>query len=342
MNSISIKTKLQSWKRKTIRKSELENLLHISSDAELFDLVSDAADHGFLSPVKASGTNGNRLYPIYLKYKITIVDDYSEALSRISVLHPTILKNGYLQTKPELYLKYEDQFQKLNRYLFQPHSSTPVSKKERSFEIFDEEKQLDDNAFHSLLERLGLTRDVLCYYETPEYCFNDYIPKRKAQMTLLICENKDIWFNIRRRMYEDSASTIFGTHIDGVVYGGGNKVSESGALSAYTDFMDTDSVKYFYWGDVDRAGLNIYLSLIKNNPDLDIHLFLPAYEQMLCMAETRNIPDSADHREQVRDYEPIYALFSEEMKHCLSEYIDKNKRIPQEIISYEKLLGVMR
>ncbi len=342
MKSVGIKTKLQSWKRKTISKSDLENLLHTSSDAELYSLVSDAVDDGLLSPINASGINGNRSYPIYLKYRITLTNDYSEVLARISMLHPAITKTGYLQAKPELYLKYEDQFQKLNRYLFQTHPSISVSKKERSFEIFDEEKLLDDSSFHGLLEHLELTSEVLCYYETPEYCFNDYIPERKGQMTLLICENKDIWFNIRRRMYEDFASTIFETHIDGVVYGSGNKVSEVGALSAYTKFMDTDNVRYLYWGDIDRAGLSIYLSLIKNNPELDIQLFIPAYEQMLCLAESRSIPDSADHRERVQAYGEIYELFSAEMMHRLSEYIDANKRIPQEIISYEKLLEVMR
>jgi len=56
----------------------------------------------------------------------------------------------------------------------------------------------------------------------------------------------------------------------------------------------------------------------------------------------RTIPDSLDHREQNRNYEPIYDLFSNEMKRRLSDYINANKRIPQEIISYEKLLEVMR
>lgn len=342
MRNTSIKTILQSWKKKTISKSELESSLHTSSDTELCNLVSDAVDKGLISPVKTSGTNGNRAYPIYLKYRITIVEDYNEALSAISMLHPAIIKSGYLQAKPELYLKYEAQFQKLNHYLFQTQASTPVSRKERSFAIFDEEKQLDDSSFHGLLERLGITAEVLCYYDTPEYCFNDYIPERKAQMKLLICENKDIWFNIRRRIYEDSVRNIFGVRIDGVVYGSGNKVSELGALSAYTQFMGADSIRYFYWGDIDRAGLNIFISLVKNNPQLDIQLFTPAYEEMLRLAELHNIPDSLDHREQNRNYESIYNLFPNEMKHRLSDYINSNKRIPQEIISYEKLLEVMR
>lgn len=339
---MNIETKLKAWNKKIISLSELESLLHTGSDAELYSLVSDAVAKGYLTPVKSSGVNGNRVYSIFLKYRITISEDYSEAVDEISFLHPTIVKSGYLQSKPELYLKYKEQINKLNSYLFSKHSEIAVSKKERSFAIFDDEKQLEDSSFCNLLEHLGLAAETLCYYETPEYCFNDYIPNRKMQMTLLICENKDIWFNIRRRMYEDGACEIFETHIDGVVYGCGNKVSEAGALSEYTRFMGAEHVHYLYWGDIDRSGLNIYFSLLKNNPKLDIRLFAAAYEKMLELSENRTVPDSIDHRERLGDYESIYNLFSGEAKAQLIRAIELNKRIPQEIISYENLLTSMR
>lgn len=339
---MSVETKLKSWDKKTISLSELGNLLHTSSDAELCNLVSDAVASGLLTAVKNAGTNGNRSYPLYLKYRITISEDYSDALSEIALLHPALNKAGYLRSKPEMYIKFRVQLQKLNIYLFNTQPGVSVSKKERSFEIFGEEKQLDDAAFRGLLDRLDLTSDVLRYYETPEYCFNDYIPRRKDQMVLLILENKDIWFNIRRRMYEDDAREILGIHIDGVVYGSGNRVSKIGALSEYTHFMGADSVKYLYWGDIDRAGLNIYLSLLKNNPKLDIRLFVPAYAEMLYLSENREIPDSDDHRERMGNYEEIYELFSYEDRNRLLNLIENNKRLPQEIVNYEILQEIMR
>ena len=337
-----IETQLKSWNKKTISKSELGNLFHTGSDAELCNLVSDAVASGFLAPVRSSGTNGNRAYPLYLKYRLTISEDCSDALSEIDMLHPSMNKSGYLRSKPEAYVKYRPQLQLLSAYLFKRQPEVSVSKKERSFEIFGEEKQLEDTAFRSLLDRLDFTPDVLRYYETPEYCFNDYIPERKNRMVLLILENKDIWFNIRRRMYEDGASEILETRIDGAVYGAGNRVSEQGALSEYTRFMRAESVRYLYWGDIDRAGLNIFLSLLKNNPKADISLFVPAYEEMLRLSEDRKVPDSGDHRERMGNYEEIYGLFSEEGRNRLIKLIEDNKRLPQEIINYENLLSIMR
>jgi hypothetical protein len=263
-------------------------------------------------------------------------------LKDISALHPLLQSNGYLQSKPEEYKKYRLQLQKLDRYLFyRSENEISISRKERSFEIFDEEKTLDDKTFCALLERSGITADSLAFYDTPEYCFNDYIPDRKAQMTLLICENKDIWFNIRRMMFENNATNIFDIHIDGVVYGCGNKVSGMDALTSYTEFIGSE-VKYLYWGDIDRAGLNIYLSAVRANPNINIKLFVRAYEEMLRLAQTKNIPDSDDERNRIEDYSQIFGLVDQNLRTLFEQSIQNNKRIPQEIITYAFLKENMR
>ena len=335
--------KLKKYCKKTISKMDMETVFATSSDEELFGIISVLSEQQILFPIKSSKTNGNRLYPIYLKYKISLPQDtYESELKDISALHPLLQSNGYLQSKPEEYKKYRLQLQKLDRYLFyRSENEISISRKERSFEIFDEEKTLDDKTFCSLLERIGITVGVLAFYDTPVYCFNDYIPDRKAQMTLLICENKDIWFNIRRMMFENNATNIFDIHIDGVVYGCGNKVSGMGALTTYTEFIGSE-VKYLYWGDIDRAGLNIYLSAVRANPNIDIKLFVPAYEEMLRLAQTRNIPDSDDERDRIEDYSQIFGLVDQNLRTIFEQSIQNNKRIPQEIITYAFLKENMR
>ena len=335
--------KLKKYGKKTISKTDLETLFAASSDEDLFGIISVLSEQQILFPIKSSKTNGNRLYPIYLKYKVSLPQDtYESELKEMSALHPLLQSNGYLQSKPEEYKKYRLQLQKLDRYLFyRSENEISISRKERSFEIFDEEKTLDDKTFCALLERIGITVDTLAFYDTPEYCFNDYIPDRKAQMTLLICENKDIWFNIRRMMFENNATNIFDTHIDGVVYGCGNKVSGMGALTTYTEFIGSE-VTYLYWGDIDRAGLNIFLSAVRANPNIDIKLFVPAYEEMLRLAQTRNIPDSDDERNRIEDYSQIFDLVDQNLRNLFEQSIQNNKRIPQEIITYAFLKENMR
>lgn len=335
--------KIKSFGKKTITKNELESIFCVSAEKELFDIIAQLSAQNVLAPMKSAKTNGNLVYPVYEKYRIIIPHDtYSLEQAEIKALHPLILQNGYLQARPEEYVKYQSLLKKLDRYLFsRQESSHAVSRKERSFEIFDEEKVLDDQTFCSFLSRLGITKGILHFYDTPEYCFNDYIPEKKPQMTLLICENKDIWFNIRRMMFENHMQVIFDTHIDGVVLGCGNKISGAGALMSYTAFIGSE-IAYLYWGDIDRAGLNIYLSTIRNNPTLNITLFVPAYEEMLRLASARNIPDSQDARDRMDDYSSIYEHISQDLRATLADNIARNKRIPQEIISYASLQKIMR
>jgi len=99
--------KLKKYGKKTISKTDLETLFAVSSDEDLFGIISVLSEQKILYPIKNSKTNGNRLYPIYLKYKISLPQDTYEAeLKEISVLHPLLQSNGYLQSKLEEYKKY--------------------------------------------------------------------------------------------------------------------------------------------------------------------------------------------------------------------------------------------
>lgn len=335
--------KLKKHKKKTVLKSELESIFAVYSDKELFAIINLLSELELLSPVKSSKTNGNRVYPIYFKYKVTIPEDtYEDELKAISELHPELLKNGYLQSKPQEFKKYRLLLQKLDRYLFVNKGDIePVSRKERSFEIFDEEKILDNKAFCSLLNKLGLDGKSLFFYDTPKQCFYDYIPEKHSELILLICENKDIWFNIRRMMFENNAREIFNTHIDGVVLGNGDQIKGNSNLTSYSKFLGVD-VKYLYWGDIDREGLNIYLSTVESNPQLDITLFAPAYEEMLRLSQNRVIPNSDDQRGVIKDYSSVFACVNKHLAPLFVKSIEENKRIPQEIISYAVLKTNMR
>ena len=341
------KEKLIAYGRKTITLQELTTLLNLHSDSSAHFLITSLVKDNYLSPMLKSKKNGNIKYPLYMKYWITAKNDYSEALKEISTLHPRILSSGTLQDKPELYLKYKADLLKLNRYLFGAHSSEYVSRKERSYEIFDEEKRLEDSGFRALLVKLGITTEYLHYYSTPEHCFNDFIPERKEELTLLICENKDIWFNIRRCMYEDGASYLFGKHIDGVIFGEGNKVSEKGALDGYSDFLGAHKVHYLYWGDIDRAGLYIYQSVLNNNEHMSMELFIPGYIKMLEFERERvkaghKTPDSDDNRVYQVDYHRLLSGMPDQYMLEIMPLFEHNKRLPQEVINYEILKQDMR
>lgn len=334
-------------KKKTFTKDELSSYLGNPSLESLYRSIAQCVEDGLIEPVKASGTNGNRWYPIYLKYrKIPVSVDYSAALLNIRKLHPKLLRTGYLERHPEVYTKYVAELEALSRFFFKSSNfAVHISKKERSFEIFCEEKKLDDKSFCSFLKHLEISNTDLGYYETPELCFPDFIPERKSNLSLLICENKDIWYNIRRMMYEESRFELFGVLLDGVVFGQGNYITEKNALSNYTKFLSTGNVSYYYWGDIDRAGLDIFLRLKAGNPDLLIHPFLPGYRMMLDLSEfVTKIPCSDDHRAFILNFDLLEADFGPDFLARILPIIGSEPflRLPQEVVTYAHLKRFMR
>jgi hypothetical protein len=324
---------LRDFPKKTISKSELEKIIQTNSDAELYEIISSNTD--LLKPIISSKTNGNYRYPIYLRYRILIQGEHklNRYTDEIKSLHPLILENGWLLSHEEYYVRYKSVIEKLNNWLFAHDSDNePISLKERSFEIFGEEKKIDETEVGNLLFHMNIDDEKLGLFRTSDYCLNDFIPERKDNM--LLCENKDIWFDIRKLMFESKKSAYFGVHIDGVVLGNGNRISEKNYLEIYTAFLNVAKVKYLYWGDIDREGLDIFLRTKNINPSLDIELFVSGYKKMLSLSKGRLLPDSDDHRTHSNDYKMIYSLFDRDSAALMSEYIDQNKRLPQEIVSY--------
>lgn len=339
-----MQTKLFNYSKKVITKKELQDMFSIYTDEGLFKIIEMYISSGVLVPVKRSQTNGNRIYPIHEKYRINKPHtDYSDVVSEIEMLHPLLQNSGYLMSNPKIFLTHKKELLLLNRALFQGiDTDMPISRKERSFQIFAEEKVLDNKTFCSILGRMGIGTTQLGYYDTPKYSFNDFILKRENEITLLILENKDIWYNMRRMMFEKGVNVIFDTAIDGIVYGNGNAVTEFNAVTEYTKFLGDIKVNYLYWGDIDREGLNIFCRLQQNNPEITITLFAKAYEEMLRLSRIYAIPDSNDGREIMADYSSIFSAFSEPYYSQLRQYISDNKRIPQEIITYKFLTENMR
>lgn len=338
---MDVNSKLLVYGKKSITLEDLTDILKVEvSDAKtIFDKVSELIDASILEPVKNSGHNGNLRYPLFKKYRILVKAELSEDVEKqIRQLHPALCKSGYLSSHVQEYLKHREVIDCLNAFFFLKKAREPISRKERSFEIFGREKVLDNPAVKSLLRHLEISESDLVFYDTPEYCFHDYIPERKNDLTLLICENKDIWFNIRRCMFEDSFRSLFGVAIDGVVYGNGNKVSNKvGALVEYVRFMGNPNVTFLYWGDIDREGFDIFRRTRDVNDSLNIELFIQGYRKMIERAQSICLEDSPSSKKEGVSFENLFEGFSAEERHFLNRVLEENKLIPQEIIPYTVL-----
>ena len=325
---------LQDYPRKRIT---LEELNLICSDPEQ---ITELTEQGALVPVKKSGTNGNMKTPLFLRYTICIENTAQIPANEIYALHPRLSANGYLLRNRVQFVNNKEFLCRLSEWLTHCKHNDMMSRRERSFSIFGEEKELDNHS--RLLESMGISGDMLGFYETPELCFSDYIPVRKPVMKILVCENKDIWFNIRRLMYENGACSVFGTRIDGVIFGQGNDITGKDKFRSYAQFLGADKVSFLYCGDIDRAGFDIFLRLCKAAAELQIDLFIPAYRKMLELSSDMELPASDDGRCIMPEMSGILPLFRTEEQEMITRILQDNKRLPQEILSYPVLADNMR
>ena len=329
---------LNGFPRKRITLEELDRLC--SDTEQLYEQIKELVEQGTLTPVKSSGTNGNREKPLYMRYTVCIENAVQISPDEIYALHPRLSANGYLLRNRMQFVNNKSFLCRLSEWLTDHKGNDMMSRRERSFAIFGEEKELDNHL--RLLEAIGISGDTLRYYETPEQCFSDYIPVRKREMVLLICENKDIWFNIRRLMYEAGACSLFGTRIDGVIFGQGNDITGKDKFRSYAGYLGADTVDFLYCGDIDRAGFDIFLRLCKAAEELHIDLFLPAYQKMLELSRGIQLPDSENKRCILPEMSGILPMFHADEQEQITQILGDNKRLPQEILSYPILADYMR
>ena len=329
---------LQDHPRKRIT---LEELSRFCTESEhLYEQINNLVEDGTLTPIKSSGTNGNQKNPLFMRYTICIENTIQVSPDEINALHPRLSANGYLLRDRMQFVNNRAFLCRLTEWLTDQKGNDMMSRRERSFAIFGEEKELDHHL--RLLEAIGITGDTLRYYETPEQCFSDHIPVRKSNMTLLICENKDIWFNIRRLMYESHANTLFDTQIDGVIFGKGNDITGKDKFRSYAAYLGADTIRFLYCGDIDRAGSDIFLRLCKAAEELHIELFLPAYKKMLELSRNIQLPYSEDKRCIIPEMSGILLKFLVDEQEQITHIVQNNKRLPQEILSYPVLADNMR
>ena len=329
---------LREFPRKRIT---LEELNKICPDRdELYEQITELMEKGVLTPIKSGGTNGNQKRPLFMRYNICIIEEVQIAAEEIYSLHPRLTANGYLLRNRQQFVNNRGFLERLSEWLTKNETNDMMSRRERSFSVFGEEKALDKHL--RLLESMGVPNEALGCYETPEQCFSDYIPVRKKKMTLLICENKDIWFNIRRLMYESNARLLFDTEIHGVVFGQGNDVTGKSKFSSYARFLGDGEIEFLYCGDIDRAGFDIFLRLCKAAEELRIKLFIPAYKKMLELSKSVKLPESEDGRCIMPDMTDILPMFSDDEQDWITQILKHNKRLPQEILSYPVLADNMR
>lgn len=299
--------------------------------------ISGLLEKGKLKPVRNAGTNG-KSPALCLSYWVMEEQDNS---------HDALAEELNYRLEPrisiEYYLSHLEEYKRdrqwvlmLNDYLKESRFllEQPISANERSFEIWGREKFLSKEQGRKVLKRCGIELDFLNMYETAEP-FAYYSHTREIPQNMLILENKDTFFSMRKFLLEGNPH-ILGMEVGTLIYGGGKRIVKSFQdfdLSA-EPYMKEEGNQIYYFGDLDYEGIGIYESLARQRGGYEKPIpFVSAYEKMIEKAEKMGrLPDTKEFQNQNLRGE-FFSCFSKEIVEQMQEILEKGKYIPQEILS---------
>jgi hypothetical protein len=217
---------------------------------------------------------------------------------------------------------------RLNKYLEGRHDGENVPIKERSLEIFGDEKRLDELRGRSLFRADRLTLDVLRCEVVGEPLGWKRGPKDTG--AVLVVENAATWHSYCRWNEQVHA---FGA----IVYGKGLQCAQSTRYLAEILAELTAPQRIFYFGDLDTPGLQIpqlasayaeHLGLPRIQPHL------PSYHWLLHLGDGKSTPWEGSEM-PVREF----CDWLMELAQPAWEIVSAGKRLPQEYVGWEFLRG---
>lgn len=263
--------------------------------------------------------------------------------TRIVQLDQRFWMNGWLLSHPGAFELYEKELLALNEFLVSGTMIGDVTRRQLAYQMGGDEKffEYGSDGFR-LLRSMGV-EDLIRHRPLPKPDLLYHAPRRRKHMRVLVTENLDPWLDVRDLMYEEGVSQILGERIHAVVLGGGMPVLEPNRLHLLLDTLGADSYDVLYWGDIDRAGLDILLKLqALLDGKFEVKAFTPAY-QLMCDRAMARFPEPGDNEKtgqinlEVGDTSAICDGLTPEAAAYAKAVIDGCCLIPQEILTKRDL-----
>jgi hypothetical protein len=220
----------------------------------------------------------------------------------------------------------------IRRFLAEGGRERPhVALRERSLEVFGDEKRLDALVGTSLFGAGRLSLDLLrCYDVAPPMVWEPG-PPRAEHMPILAIENLHTYDSFRR-WNADSGDYA------AIAYGHGHEFKATCRdLPRVCEQLGTRIVEYF--GDLDARGLEIPIHAAKVLGDIapDLQL-VPAgrwYSALLDRVD-RAVPD----RKPAAEADALVAWLPNELRSAACELLASKRRLPQELIGVDVLAAL--
>jgi hypothetical protein len=312
----------------------LDDYLEMDGYSLFYQAIETMKEEGTLTPIQNNQYNG-RTPVLHLYYWVNIKSQ-EDKWDRLEMMKLSDKFDfSFYERNPEWQTKEEwNRIQNLYTFLQTSQEREIVSVEERSLELFGHEKFLIDNVSFpdgkGFLHRIGISEEQLRMVSYGEP-FVFWIKQGKEMndiQRVLIVENLS-FFHTAIKLLEANQLDY---EPELIIYGEGTKIERS--FSFFFRMFPPKPYLFYYIGDLDAAGYGILVRLMEKYSEHSIQPALKIYRKMLECVEHMN--DQKQGQTQNMKYRDVFfQWFTEEEKEILQELWDKNKRIPQEVLTIE-------
>ncbi|MCL6590161.1 MAG: DUF2220 domain-containing protein [Firmicutes bacterium] len=274
---------------------------------------------------------------LHLKYRINKAPPQKDSrlMARIiNSIGPPATLDYYLKN-PQDFLKDKAIIDTITSFMEQKEKDW-VTVNERAYQLFGDEKFFkggDKNRSRGeiVLKRLGLDYSSLRCRETVEPFFSfygkDFFSGRPRQ--IYIIENLDTFWSFKKNIL-DSPSRL---KADMLIYGEGKKIISSFKfIEEYSAASESDT--FFYFGDLDAEGINIYCELKDKYPQYRIYPFDEGYQAILETGLKRGLAKTPKQQKVDRaNIDKFTGMFAPSWALKLKKLLEEGFYIPQEALS---------
>ena len=217
-----------------------------------------------------------------------------------------------------------------------------ASRRQRAYQIFDDEKALEGKRGDRLMRRLtakGISPNVLRIASNQTPPLQGFYGLG-ADQPFIVVENIDTYEEIVALLKGRRSVRLFGKRVGGVIFGAGHNVCIAHALDDYLNDIGYGFPYVYYAGDVDREGARLVERAREVNV-IEIRLHAGMYRAMFAanrahvQQQGNDRESAADNQERPRDFARLVKDLPVSLRIPFRRALHDNIRIPQEVLTSE-------
>lgn len=325
---------LQTVKKKTISIDELQNFAATENIAyeQFVAMVMSFEEDNLLTVVKSHGRTSRPpfLAHTYRIQQAVLKEDYNSQLQKLRLeLHTLIHLDRYFRLNENIIKTDLPYLRQIHHFLVEKGLPTyAVPAPERSFELVGDEKWIEERGGAECLKRIELW-DAMRIMPVADPIMFAVNGERIAEQhhVHLIVENKTT--------YQGLLPELKGSRFTTIIYGSGWKIDKG--MEAFHEQLLVDGTHtFYYFGDLDRAGISIWYKLYKMIDALPALVFYNKCLQHRPSAgkETQTILVGA--------LPAFLSFFPEDEHRKVTQMIENDYYLPQEVLKTRELQLIWR